>query len=61
MMFFEKACIARLCISWLFFRVDVPDDVVGQTDDFVARSLGHLRKAFCLGLVFERVAREVDA
>lgn len=60
MLFFEKTCIAGLCVSWLFFCVNMPDDVVGQTDNFVSRSLGHLRKTFCFGLVLERVAWEVD-
>jgi hypothetical protein len=39
----------------------VPDDVVGETDDLVAGSFGHLGETFCLGLIFERVAGEIDA
>lgn len=39
----------------------MPDDVVGQTNDLVASSLGHLSEAFCLGLVLESVAWEIDA
>jgi len=39
----------------------MPDNVVGQSIYAVACSLGHLGKAFCLGLVFEGVAREVYA
>lgn len=43
-----------------FLGVDVPDDVIGQADHLVARSLGHFGEALGLGLVFERVTREVD-
>ena len=51
----------RLCITGLFLGVDVPDNVVGQTKDFVSCPLGHLGEPFGFGLVLEGVAREVDA
>ena len=44
----------------LLFGIDVPDDVVGETDDLVTGSLGHLGKTLGLGLVLESVAGEVD-
>lgn len=56
-----EAEVKDLCVSWLLVRVDVPDDVVGQAVNSVAGSLGHLGETFCLGLVLEGVAWEVDA
>lgn len=50
-----------LCVATLLLGVDVPDDVVGKTNDLVAGALGHLGETFGLGLVLESVAREVDA
>lgn len=50
-----------LCVSGLLVRVNVPYDVVGQTPDPVSCALGHLRETFCLCLVFEGIAWEVDA
>lgn len=44
----------------LLFRVDVPDNVVGKTNDLVASTLGHLGEALGLGLVLESVGGEVD-
>jgi len=52
---------AGLCVTALLIGVDVPDDVVGQAVDAVPGALGHLGEAFCLGLVLEGVAREVDS
>lgn len=52
----KKEVLARFLV-----RVDVPDDVVGEADDFVFCALGHLGEALCLGLVLECVAGEVDA
>ena len=52
---------AKSGIAGLLVRVDVPDDVVGQAEDFVARALGHLCESFGFGLVLECVTREVDA
>lgn len=49
------------CVSGLLLSVNVPYDVVGQTDDTVTGALGHLGKALCLGLVLEGVTREVDS
>lgn len=39
----------------------MPDDVVREAVYFVTGSLGHLREAFGLGLVLERIAGEIDA
>lgn len=39
----------------------MPDDVIGQANDLITSSLGHLGKAFGLGLVFESIGREIDA
>lgn len=50
-----------LCVSWLFFRIDVPDDVVWQPNDLVTSTLSHLSETFRLGLVLKSVAWEVDA
>lgn len=44
-------------LSWRTY----PDNVVWKTNDLIACPLGHLSKAFCFGLVFEGVAREIDA
>lgn len=48
-------------IARLLVRVDVPDDVVGETDDLVSGAFGHFGEPFRLGLVFEGVAWEIDA
>lgn len=48
-------------VAGLLVRVDVPDHVVGQTNDLVAGTLGHFSEALSLGLVLERVGGEVDA
>ena len=50
-----------LCVARFLLGVNVPDDVVGQAKDAVAGPLGHLRKAFGVGLVLEGVSGEVDA
>ena len=47
-------------IAGLLVRIDVPDDVVGQSVDAVAGPLGHFGEALGLGLVLECVGREVD-
>lgn len=49
------------CVSRLLFGINVPDNVVWQTIDAIAGALGHLGKAFSLGLVLECIAREIDA
>jgi hypothetical protein len=51
----------HLCVAGLLVGVNMPDDVVRETNDFVSGALGHLCETFCLGLVLEGVAREVDA
>lgn len=56
-------CLVRLAIAQvarLLIRVDVPHDVVGQTDDLVAGTLRHLGESFGLGLVLKRVRGEID-
>lgn len=50
-----------LLVSLLFFRVDVPHDIVGEAKDLVARALGHFGESLRLGLVLKGVAWEVDA
>jgi hypothetical protein len=52
----KKSGVARLLL-----RVDVPDDVVGETVYAVSRSFGHLCKTLGFGLVFEGVAWEIYA
>lgn len=39
----------------------MPDDVIGEANDIVSSTLGHLGKAFGLSLVFKGIAWEVDA
>jgi len=56
-----RAVAAALGVSRLLIRVDMPHDVVGQAVDAVPGPLGHLGKAFGLGLVFERITGEIDA
>lgn len=50
-----------LCVSALLVCVDVPYHVVGQTPDTVPCALGHLCETFCLGLVLEGIAWEINA
>lgn len=53
--------MADLRVPWFLVRVDVPDDVVGQTVDAVACALCHFGEPFRLGLVLKGVAGEIDA
>lgn len=39
----------------------MPNDIVGETNDFVARSFGHFGESFGLSLVFKGITGEVDA
>jgi len=48
-----------LDVARLLVRVDMPYNVVWQSNDFVAGALSHLREAFSLSLVLESVCREV--
>ncbi len=57
----ERTCSIQLGVTGFLFCVDMPDDVVGETDHFVACSFSHLGESFCLGLILERIAWEVDA
>ena len=52
---------ARLGISRLLIRINMPDNIVRQSIYPVSRALRHLRKAFGFGLVLECVCGEVDA
>jgi hypothetical protein len=38
----------------------MPDNIVGQTNDLVAGTLGHLGEALGFGLVLESVCGEID-
>lgn len=53
--------MSSLCIAALFFGVDMPNNVVRETIDFVASTLGHFSESFCLGLILKSVARKIDA
>ena len=50
-----------LCVAALLFRVDMPDNVVGEAVDSVPSSFGHFCKPFGLCLILESIAREVYA
>lgn len=54
-------CVSSLCIAALFFGVDMPDNVIRETIDFVASTLGHFGESFSFGLILESVAGKVDA
>lgn len=43
-----------------FLGVDVPDNVVRETNDLVAGTLRHFGEAFRLGLVLKGVGWEID-
>lgn len=47
-------------VALLLLRVDMPDDVVRQTDNLLLGALGHLRETFRLGLVLKSIGGEVD-
>ncbi len=49
-----------LRITRLLFSVDMPDNIVRQTNNFIACSLGHFRETLCLRLVLECIAGEID-
>ena len=48
-------------IPSFLFRINVPDDVVWQTNYLVTGSFRHLGEPFRFGLIFERVRWEIDA
>lgn len=50
-----------LSIAALLFGVNMPNNVVGKTIDFVSGALGHFSKSLCLSLVLKGIAGEVDA
>lgn len=52
--------LATSQVAGLLVGVDVPDHVVGQTDNLVAGALGHLGESLGLGLVLEGIRGEVD-
>lgn len=47
--------LALTKVARLFVRIDVPDNIVGQTNNLVSSALGHLGKALGFGLVLECV------
>jgi len=47
-------------IARFLVRVNMPDHIVRQPDDLIARPFSHLRESFRFRLVFECIAREVD-
>lgn len=53
-------CFASAEVARLFFGINVPDDVVGKTDNLVASSFSHLGKSFRFGLILKGIRREVD-
>ena len=48
-------------IPFLLFCVNVPYDVIRQPNDLIPCPLCHFGKSFCLRLILERIAREIDA
>lgn len=52
--------VEKLSIAWLFFRVNMPDNVVWETEDAIACSFGHLCETLRFRLIFKCVARKVD-
>jgi hypothetical protein len=56
---------ASLCglnhVALLLRRVNMPNDVVRETNNLVSGALGHLGESFSLGLIFKGVTGEVDA
>lgn len=57
---FRLVGLAISQVTGLLIRVNVPDHVVGQTNDLVAGTLGHPGEALGFGLVLEGVCGEVD-
>ena len=56
-----KACSVQLCVAGFLLRVDMPYDVVGETDYLVTSSLSHFGESLRLGLIFKCITWEVDA
>ena len=48
-------------ISPLLYRWTYPNDIVWKPNDLISGPFGHFCKAFCLSLVFERIARKVNS
>lgn len=53
--------MSSLSVAGFLFGVDMPNNVIGKTVDFVAGTFGHFSKSLCLGLVLKSIAGEVDA
>jgi hypothetical protein len=52
----------HLCsIAGFLVCIDVPDDVIRETYNLVASSLGHFGKAFSLRLILKCVCWEIDS
>ena len=47
-------------VAALLVCVNVPHDVIRQTEDAISGSFGHLCEAFSFGLVLKRVAGKID-
>jgi hypothetical protein len=52
---------SHLGVPGLLFGIDMPYNIVRQSNNLVARSFSHFGKALGFGLVLESVTREVDA
>ena len=57
---FRLEGLATSQVARLLVRVNVPDHIVGQTHNLVARTFCHLGKALGFGLVLEGVCGEID-
>lgn len=53
-------CLAVSQVAGLLVGVNMPDHVVGQSNDLIPGALGHLGESLGLGLVLEGVCGEVD-
>lgn len=64
--FVREDCLSlvRLAITQvtrLLVSVDVPYDIIGQSDDLIASTLSHLGESFRLSLVLKGVCGEINA
>jgi hypothetical protein len=50
-----------LRITGLLVGIDMPNNVIWQTNYFISRPLSHLRESFRLSLILKCVAWEVDS
>lgn len=47
-------------IALLFLSINMPYDVVGQSNDLITRSSRHFSETLCFRLVLERITWEID-